>query len=52
MKIGDIVQVGGKYAALVIWVAHREKEIRVRFLKIPKTRWVLSENAEVLSEGR
>ena len=61
MKIGDIVRVGGKHAALVIAVVHRDgdgraldlgAELRVRFLKEPKTRWVLVASAEVLSENR
>ena len=55
MKIGDIVRVGGKHPALVIAVAHRGSrpvEVRVRFLKEAKTRWVLSKLAEVVSEYR
>ena len=52
MKIGDIVRVGGERVALVIAVAHKESEIRVRFLRDLHTRWVLAQFAEVLSEGR
>ena len=52
MRIGDVVRVGGKRVALVIAVAHKESEIRVRFLRDLHTRWVLAHHAEVLSEGR
>ena len=56
MNVGDIVRVGPN-AALVIAIAHRDEknlpsEIRVRFLRTPKTRWVLIDNAEVLSASR
>ena len=57
MKIGDIVRVAGEWPALVIAVAYRDgenmpTEVRVRFLKKAKTRWVLAKLAEVLSESR
>ena len=43
---------GGKRVALVIAVAHKGSEIRVRFLRDLHTRWLAVECAEVLSEGR
>ena len=57
MKIGDVVRVAGEWPALVIAVAHHDgenmpTEVRVRFLKEAKTRWVLSKLAEILSEVR
>jgi len=52
MKIGDLVRVQGTHAALVIAVAHKESEIRVRFLKEPRTRWLAVEALEVLSAQR
>jgi hypothetical protein len=52
MKIGDIVRVGRKHVALVIAVAHKGSEIRVRFLKEPRTRWVLVDSAEILNANR
>jgi hypothetical protein len=52
VKIGDIVRVGGTRVALVIAVAHKGSEIRVRFLRDLHTRWLAVEAAEVLSEGR
>ena len=56
MKIGDIVRVGGKHPALVIAVAHRDREnmpteARVQFLSTPYRRWVLVTSVEVLSEN-
>ena len=53
MKIGDIVRIGFKReVALVIGIAHREREIHVRFLRDLHTCWVLVNSAEVLSENR
>ena len=53
MKIGDVVRVGDKReVALVIAVAHKGSEIRVRFLRDLHTCWVLIKSAEVLSENR
>ena len=52
MRIGDLVRVGGEHPALVIAVAHKESEIRVRFLKEPRTRWLAVEALEVLSAQR
>jgi len=53
MKIGDLVRVGAKkHPALVIRVAHKGREGRVRFLKMNKCRWVITDNVEVISESR
>jgi len=53
MKIGDVVRVGDKReVALVIAVAHKGSEIRVRFLRDLHTVWVLAHHAEVLNENR
>ena len=52
MKIGDIVRVRGKYAALVIAVAHKESEVRVRFLRDSRIRWLAREALELLNENR
>jgi len=55
MKVGDVVRVAGEWPALVIAVANAKNlptEVRVRFLKEAKTRWVLAKLAEILSEVR
>ena len=55
MKIGDLVLVGGPCRgnpALVIAVAHKESEVRVRFLRDSRIRWLAREALELLNEHR
>ena len=59
MKIGDLVKIrnldgigGVEATALVIRLALKGTEGRVRFLKTSYTRWVITDLVEVISENR